>query len=100
MTRTFPIMLPMIRDDVAKLVRDVRTANTFMVVVAVPWELIAQHERQAQSNHSQSLERLAERGGLSPCEALAVIEDRQWRKMDQVVANTLLLAKIIDWMPK
>lgn len=48
---------------------------------SVPWALIAPHERQAQRNHSQSLERLAERGGLASCEMLAVLEDRPGRKM-------------------
>lgn len=49
---------------------------------AIPWVLLAPHERQARSNHGgQSLERLADRGGLSPCEALAVLEDRPWRRM-------------------
>ncbi len=47
---------------------------------AIPWEIIAPHEAQAQRNHSQSLQRLAERGGLSPCEAVAVIEDEDYRK--------------------
>ncbi len=49
----------------------------------VPWALLAPHEAQAQINHGQSLERLAERGGLSPCEALAIIEDRRWRRMHE-----------------
>jgi len=38
------------------------------------------NERQAQINHGQTLQRLAERGGLSPCEALAIAERREWRK--------------------
>ena len=44
----------------------------------IPWELIAPHERQAQDNHDQSLKRLAERGGLSPCEALVILENRSY----------------------
>ena len=39
-------------------------------------------ERQAQTNHGQTLQRLAERGGLSLCEALALIEKRRWRRME------------------
>lgn len=40
----------------------------------IPWELIAPHEAQAVKNHGgQTLQRLAERGGLSPCEALCAI---------------------------
>jgi hypothetical protein len=52
----------------------------------VPLSLLAPHEAQAQKNHSQSLQRLAERGGLSPCEMLAVLEDREWRRMDPDIA--------------
>lgn len=47
----------------------------------IPWDLIAPHEAQAESNHSQSLARLNSRGGLSPSEAVAVLEDRQWKSM-------------------
>lgn len=40
----------------------------------IPWSLIAPHEAQAVKNHGgQTLQRLAERGGLSPCEALCAI---------------------------
>ena len=40
---------------------------------AVPWDFMAPHAVQAKDNHDQTLERLAERGGLSPHEALCVI---------------------------
>jgi hypothetical protein len=46
---------------------------------SIPLSLIAPHEQQADRNHSQTLRRLAERGGLSPCEAVAVIRDRPWK---------------------
>lgn len=45
---------------------------------AIPWSVIAPCEHQAQQNHSQTLERLAERGGLSPLEALDVLLGRDW----------------------
>lgn len=44
----------------------------------VPWALLAGHERQAERNHNQSLERLAQRQGLDPREMLAVLKDRPW----------------------
>lgn len=47
----------------------------------VPWAAIEPHERQAKYNHYQTLERLAERGGLSWSELAAVLEDRPWSKM-------------------
>lgn len=55
--------------------------RTIMPIMSeIPWALIAPHEAQAQRNHWQSLDTLASRGGLSACEALAVIEDRPWRR--------------------
>jgi len=41
----------------------------------------ALNEEWAQRNHQQSLSRLAERGGLSLCEAAAIAERRHWVKM-------------------
>ncbi len=45
----------------------------------IPWSVIGPHEEQAKRNHCQSLEQLARRGGLSPGEAVAVIEGFSWR---------------------
>lgn len=45
----------------------------------IPWELIGPHEAQARKNHGQTLEQLAKRGGLDVCEAVAVIEDVDFR---------------------
>lgn len=47
----------------------------------IPWEMLAPHEEQAQKTHSQSLETLASRGGLSASEALAVLRDQSWWDM-------------------
>ena len=50
-------------------------------VSSVPWEMIAPHDATAQRNHGgQNLERLAQRGGLCPLEAVAVLEDADYRK--------------------
>lgn len=45
----------------------------------IPWTLL--NERRAEINHSQTLERLAQRGGLAPCEVAAIILDREWVRM-------------------
>lgn len=66
------------------------------VIRAIPWEAVAGHARQADANHGQTLNRLAERGGLSPCEAVAVIEDRKWQHMDQASARIKLMQLIAD----
>jgi hypothetical protein len=47
---------------------------------SIPWKAISPHERQARVNHGQSIDVLAQRGGLSPYELLAVILDQPfWR---------------------
>lgn len=47
----------------------------------IPWSLIAPHDKQAQRNHGgQTLVRLAQRGGLDAMEAVAVLEDADYRK--------------------
>lgn len=40
---------------------------------AVPWSLMAPAEVSVRRNHMQTLERLAQRGGLSACEALCAL---------------------------
>lgn len=49
---------------------------------AIPWSFIEPHEAQCLKNHYQTLQRLSERGGLSVCEALAVIESKGWNGRD------------------
>ena len=46
----------------------------------IPWDLVAPHEAQAKHNHGgQTLTRLAQRGGLDAMEAVAVLEDTDYR---------------------
>jgi len=47
----------------------------------VPWTLLTPHENRALTNHGQTLETLASRGGLSPDEIVAIIEERRWKFM-------------------
>lgn len=91
MTETFPILLSDYR--MREVVKELRAAGTHTLVVGVPWSLIAPHEAQAKRNHGgQSLARLAERGGLGACEAVAVLEDREWRRMPEAEAHAKLAA--------
>lgn len=41
----------------------------------IPHEVLIPHEKQAIYNHSQTLERLSERGGLSWYEILCILQD-------------------------
>lgn len=70
------------------------------VLTSVPWAFIAPHERQAQANHDQSLQRLAERGGLCLQEALAVVQDTTWTDtvyLTDRAAASQLRALLDDW---
>jgi hypothetical protein len=49
---------------------------------AIDFQLVADHGKQAQANHYQTVAKLAERGGLSWCELHAVLHNRPWVKMD------------------
>ncbi len=66
-----------------------------VLLTAFPWDLLAAHEQQAIENHQQSLQRLADRGGLDLGELLAVMQDRPWRHMPEAEAQAGLL-RILD----
>lgn len=67
-------------------------------VTGIPWGLMLRHEGQCLRNHSQTVQRLHERGGLSVDEAVAVLEDRGWMAMDPVVANKRLLEIVAAYL--
>lgn len=55
----------------------------------VPWEFLAPHEEQAKLNHGgQSLEQLAERGGLSVVEIYAIVHNLTWKAVMVYAAGT------------
>lgn len=78
MPKLFPLMQLREYARGGSTIAQLRAANAMFACVAVPWDLMLKHERQAQRNHSQSIQRLAERGGLSAEEAVAVLEDRDF----------------------
>lgn len=92
--RLFPIMIPGYRSEIEQRAIDLRQSGQCGLIVAIPWELIKPHEKQAQANHRQSIATLANRGGLTACEALAVIEDRPYRQMSWCEANSKLAAMV------
>ena len=57
--------------------------------------------RQAMVNHAQTLEQLADRGGLSLDEAAAVASRRRWRSMttDEAMAELKAVADRCRWNP-
>lgn len=67
------------------------------VIKAIPWAAIAPHEAQAQRNHSQSLNGLAHRSGLSVCEAIAVMTDTPWKQLNMTWARAKLLCLVLEF---
>lgn len=61
----------------------------------IPWAMIAPHEEQAQSNHGQSLARLASRGGLGASEAIDILEGRRWGSAKACVENERYLINLV-----
>lgn len=73
--RTFPVLWQSLRSD------DKATLSSLGVPRCVPWGFVEPHEKQAWTNHGQTLARLAQRGGLSPAELLAIATGRGLREM-------------------
>lgn len=59
---------------------------------SVPWSFVAPHEAQARQNHDQTLERLAERGGLDPKELHSVVHGLSWHR------NGITFADAVTWL--
>lgn len=65
--KTFPIL-----DSCVRRCRE----QHFQSPLVVSFDLVKRHEAQAKKNHYQTVERLAERGGLSWFELLMVMSDK------------------------
>lgn len=61
----------------------------------IPFAMIQPHEAQAQRNHGQSLERLAQRGGLAVCEAIDILQGRKWGSSAPVIENERYLINLV-----
>jgi hypothetical protein len=82
----FPIMGGLNRSHYERTGESKQQPQTF-----IPWELIQPHDSQAKENHGgQDLIRLCQRGGLSRCEAVAVLCDRKWSPMEDDEADSEL----------
>jgi hypothetical protein len=66
---------------------------------SVPWDFVEPFRAQALRNHSQTLERLAARGGLAPEEihAAAHRKDCCGYLIDEQVAIDWLVASVAAW---
>ena len=64
-------------------------------IKSIPMHLLAPYEKQALRNHSQSLHRLAERGGMAACEILGMVRGLSWGEL-KVRADDE--AELIKWV--
>ena len=65
---------------------------------AIPWSMIEPHNATAKANHGgQDLEQLARRGGVSACEALAILDDRPWVEMEVGYAHAELNRRLNNY---
>ena len=71
----------------AKTLRGAQKRKTFPILgergASIDYQLVQDHGDQAQVNHYQSVERLAERGGLCWSELYAVLHNQKWQSMDK-----------------
>ncbi len=60
----------------------------------IPYDIIKPHEEQALKNHYQTLDRLAERGGLSWSEAYAVLTDSKFPSREEYISEEFYKEKV------
>lgn len=64
----------------------------------IPFAMIQPHEAQALRNHGQTLERLAQRGGLAASEAVAIMKGLRWSAVKTGVPTEHYLINMVrDW---
>lgn len=64
----------------------------------VPFAMLVPHEAMALRNHDQSLNRLAERGGLAVSEVIAILEGKGWGAFKDCIENDrYLINKVREW---
>lgn len=63
-------------------------------IKSIPMRLLMLYEEQALRNHSQSLQRLAERDGMGACEILGIIQGLRWSQFRITPDDE---AELIEW---
>jgi hypothetical protein len=76
--------------------RDIMPIMGATLLSEIPFVMLVPHEAQAKSNHGgQSLECLAQRGGLGVSEAICILEDRSWSPVND--GDRYLINKVRAW---
>lgn len=92
----FPVMMPA-HWTAQMLASETCAQGLAFVVAGIPWDILDACTVRLRTNHGQSIEQLAQRGGLDATEAIAVLEDRPWTNMEWKEANKRLAARIVHF---
>lgn len=65
-------------------------------LAVMPMAMLLPFEARARRNHGQSLERLAERGGINSPEALAIMDDLPFGGVKRCEENEILLLRRVE----
>ena len=65
---------------------------------SVPWALVEQWRSQIERNHGQTLERLHERGGLSPDELWLAAHGKRWSARPAIESRGWLRSVAADYV--
>lgn len=94
--KVFPVLLPVGRE--AQLALELRRECVPFIVTSVPWEMLEPHLEQLRTNHGQTPDWLANRGGLSAQELIAVLQGKRSMSMPHATAHRILGELILDWI--
>ena len=74
--------------------RDTMPIMSSKYLKSMPMSMLS--NKQAMKNHGQTLERLAERGGICPSEALSIMDGLHWGAVRVCDENDLLLYRRVE----
>ncbi len=101
LAHALPLLIQRAHDAEARATTQQTRRFPIMNGPSIPWSAIAAFDKQAQDNHGgQDLEKLAKRGGLSVCEAIAIMKCERHKDLSAIplreqIATMISLAD--DW---
>lgn len=67
-------------------------------IKSIPWAMLEEHGAQvAANNNGRPLDQIASMGGLTPEEAVAILEDRPFERMGMTYATLRLMELVQQW---
>lgn len=66
-------------------------------VKAIPYAMLLEHAEQVEASYHKPIGQLASMGGLTPEEAVCVLEDRPFERMGMTYATLRLMELVQQW---